>query len=115
MSQYDERAFSGMREPINVMVKPKVSPEDKWQYANHVMVTQSPHDFRIMFCDATPPPDAVLKGEHGAAYEHEIPVVAQIVVPHHVMPGFINALKQQFESFAGAREAMEESRGEKKH
>jgi len=47
-------------------------------YANYVQVGQSPYDFTLRFCDATPVSDLrkVIENKGG----HEIPVVAEIAI-----------------------------------
>ena len=61
----DKRIPEYRSERLDVVVRPSDTVEEKWTYANHVMVSQSPHDFRIIFCDATPLPDSAARLDGG--------------------------------------------------
>ena len=66
-------------------------------YSNHVEITQSPNDFTLKFCDATPiyNIDEVLQNEG----IHKIPVVAEIAIPFALMPKLIKALQTQHNTY----------------
>lgn len=65
-------------------------------YSNFVQVSQTPYDFNLKFCDATPLPG----GESSKnKTTHDIPIVGEIAIPFNVMPGLINALTTQYELF----------------
>jgi len=68
------------------------------EYANYVEVSQTPYDFSLKFCDATP--------FHGNkeqiknnSIEHPIPVVIEIAIPFQIVPGLINALRSQWNDY----------------
>ncbi len=63
-------------------------------YANYVQVGQSPYDFTLRFCDATPISD--LKKIVADKGIHKIPLVAEIAIPFDLMPGLIKALQIQY-------------------
>lgn len=82
---------------IEVKLRPSFNIEPTRIYANFAEVSHSPYDFTIRFCDATPINDfQKLKEENGV---HDIPVVAEIAVPHTFIPGLINALKSQYDNY----------------
>lgn len=65
------------------------------EYANYVEVTQTPYDFTLRFCDATPFKVNTEQLENNSV-EHPIPIVADIVIPFQIVPHLINALKSQW-------------------
>ncbi|MBW2708091.1 MAG: hypothetical protein JRD04_02210 [Deltaproteobacteria bacterium] len=64
-------------------------------YSNYVQVTQTPHDYSLRFCDATPIYDVEKVAENDGVFP--IPVVAEIVIPLEVMPSLIKTLQAQYE------------------
>ena len=84
---------------IDVILKPGIDVPRNRVYSNFAHVSQTPYDFNIRFCDATP-----LPADAGAAKPiiHAIPIVAEIAIPFNVMPGLINALKTQYEVYLGS-------------
>ncbi|MFZ2634412.1 MAG: DUF3467 domain-containing protein [Desulfosalsimonadaceae bacterium] len=85
---------------VEVKLKPSYGIEPTRIYANFAEISQSPYDFTIKFCDATPIRDfKKLKEADGV---HDIPVVAEIAVPHAFVPGLIRALKTQYENYQEA-------------
>ena len=66
-------------------------------YANYVQVAQSPYDFSLRFCDATPISNIEKVIQGGGAYE--IPVVAEIAIPFDVMPALIKVLQEQYKKY----------------
>lgn len=65
-------------------------------YSNFIQVAQTPYDFSLKFCDATP-----LSGSKkvGGKVTHPIPIVAEIAIPFNLMPAFIKALQTQYEIY----------------
>lgn len=66
-------------------------------YSNHIEVSQSPHDFTLKFCDATPIVDIDEVAKNN--YILKIPVVSEIIIPFHVMEPLINVLAEQHEKY----------------
>jgi hypothetical protein len=95
---------------IEVDLVPKREIPPSRIYSNFAHVSQTPFDFSIKFCDATPiPAGDNTKGKR----RHEIPIVAEIVIPFGLMPGLINALQTQYNiykaRFGGDKNAKEAS------
>jgi hypothetical protein len=66
-------------------------------YSNHVEIMQSPHDFSLKFCDATPINNIEeVKKNKGI---HKIPVVAEIAIPFQLVESLINALQTQYDKY----------------
>ena len=65
-------------------------------YANYVQVAQTPYDFSLKFCDATP-----ISGGNNieGKITHTIPIVAEITISFDLMPSFIKALQDQYEMY----------------
>lgn len=77
------------------------------EYANYVAVSQTPYDFSLKFCDATPLHVAKEQIKNNSV-EHQIPVVAEIAIPFQVVPALINALKSQWNIYKkGIKESEE--------
>lgn len=77
-------------------------------YSNYVEVAQTPYDFSLKFCDATPVSiNKVVEGK----VTHPIPIVAEIAIQFNLMPEFIKALQTQYKSY---KDLVEEIRKAKK-
>ena len=81
-------------ETLEVTVIPSDAIVSKRIYSNFVMVTQSPHDFSLRFCDAPPIYDIDKVVNNGI---HPAPIVAEIIIPFNVMPNLIKVLQTQYE------------------
>lgn len=78
---------------IEVTLTPNSDIPQKRTYSNFIQVAQTPYDFSLMFCDATP----ISTGNNtDEKIIHDIPIVAEIVIPFQLVPGFIKALQVQY-------------------
>ncbi|MCD6584181.1 MAG: DUF3467 domain-containing protein [Desulfobacteraceae bacterium] len=85
---------------IEIKMRPTLELSTTRIYSNFAEISHSPYDFTIRFCDATPITDyGKLEEAKGV---HDIPVVAEIAVPHEVIPALINALTTQYKNFQEA-------------
>jgi len=80
-------------------------------YSNYVQVAQTPYDFSLRFCDATPVSNSnVVEGK----VTHPIPIVAEIAIQFNLMPEFIKALQTQYKTYKdlveGVRKAKKRSK-----
>lgn len=81
---------------IEVNLVPKREVPLSRIYSNFAHVSQTPFDFSIKFCDATP----ISAGNStNGKRTHEIPIVAEIAVPFGLVPGLINALQTQYDVY----------------
>jgi len=74
------------------LVPNKDTPQSR-TYSNFIQVAQTPYDFSLMFCDATP---ISIDNNTDGRITHDIPIVAEIAIPFHLVPGFIKALQIQY-------------------
>jgi len=81
---------------LEVMLSPNRDTPQTRVYSNFIQVAQTPYDFSLMFCDATP--ISVDKDTDGIV-KHDIPVVAEIAIPFNLVQGFINALQSQYDVY----------------
>lgn len=87
--------------PLDTPVEIKLVPSDEIhptrEYSNYILVSHSPHDFSLKFCDATPVTDINKVKQNGG--NHYIPVVREIAISPNVIPGLIKALQDQFKKY----------------
>ena len=81
---------------LTVTLSPNRDTPQTRIYANFAQVSQTPYDFNLMFCDATP--ISINKSADGKI-THDIPIVAEIAIPFHLVPGLINALQIQYDLY----------------
>lgn len=76
-----------------IKIMPDRNLESKRIYANFAVVSKSPFDFSIQFCNVSPISDInqLEKNE----FVHYAPIVAEIAIPKEVIPGLIEALTSQ--------------------
>ncbi len=81
---------------IEVTLVPNENIPPSRIYSNFIQVAQTPYDFSLKFCDATP-----ISGSKnvGGKVTHAIPIVAEIAIPFNLMSGFIKALQTQYEVY----------------
>lgn len=84
-------------ETLEVTLMPSDAIVSKRIYSNFVMVTHSPHDFSLRFCDASPIYDIDKVAANNSI--HPAPVVAEIVIPFDVMPNLIKVMQTQYEKY----------------
>lgn len=81
---------------IKVTLIPNNEMQPSRIYSNYVHITQTPYDFSLKFCDATPiSVDSNTKNQ----ITHNIPIVAEIAIPLNLMPKLIKALQTQYEDY----------------
>lgn len=89
--------IKAIKEDKGLVVKlmPNENLDTNREYANYVAVSQTPYDFSLKFCDATPLhlTKEQIKNNN---LEHQIPVVAEIAIPLKIVPGLISALKTEW-------------------
>ncbi len=67
------------------------------EYSNFVLVSHTPYDFSLKFCDMIPIQDIdKIKQNEG---KHPIPVIAEIAVPASLVPNLIKALQSQLRQY----------------
>lgn len=93
-----KKAKMAKSEGIDVKVNPSFETPQTRVYSNFMQITQTPYDFSIKFCDATPLKD---KSSSGKTITHNIPVVVEVAVPFNVVPGLIRALQTQWDEYLG--------------
>jgi hypothetical protein len=76
-----------------IKIMPDSTLESKRIYANFAIVSKSPFDFSIQFCNVPPISDIHQVEKKG--FVHYAPVVAEIAVPKEMIPGLIEALTTQ--------------------
>jgi hypothetical protein len=77
----------------DIKIIPDRSLESKRIYANFAIVSKSPFDFSIQFCNVAPISDFNQLEKNG--FVHYAPVVVEIALPKEVIPGLIDALSSQ--------------------
>lgn len=96
---------------IEVKIVPDKDTSPGRVYSNFMLVTKSPYDFTLRFCNAPP----IWEGEippNKKKIDLETPIVAEVVVPFEVMPGIIDALSNQYEKHLKKHEGIKD--GDKK-
>lgn len=78
---------------LEVTLTPNSETPRSRTYSNVIQVAQTPYDFSLMFCDATPIP---IGDNTDGKIIHNIPIVAEIAIPFQLVPGFIKALQAQY-------------------
>jgi len=103
---------------VSLKIKPDPEMEPRRIYSNYASIDHSGFDFTIRFCDACPPYGIDLEKSKDKEIEHRVPIVAEIAIPHQMVPGLIGALKSQYELFQKTYghviEKKEASNGKKK-
>lgn len=84
----------GATQSIQVTLNPKYGILPSRMYSNYLEVSQTPYDFNLKFCDATP---VTIDSKAEDKITHDIPIVAEIAIPFLLMPRFIKALQAQYE------------------
>ena len=84
-----------VEQSIDVTLAPSDEIIPNRVYSNYVQVAQTPHDYSLRFCDATPIYDTEKVAENNGIFP--IPVVAEIIIPLEVMPSLITTLQAQYE------------------
>lgn len=77
----------------DIRIIPDSTLESKRIYANFAVVSKSPFDFSIQFCNVSPISDIQKVEKNG--FIHSAPVVAEIALPKEMIPGLIEALTSQ--------------------
>ena len=96
---------------IEITLKPSADVPLSRLYSNHIEISLSPHDFTLKFCDATPIYN-IDKAKNKII--HEIPIVAEIAIPFHVMKPLIVALQSQYDKHQEVTGGTNEKKPEKK-
>ena len=96
---------------IEITLQPATDIPVSRLYSNHVEISQSPHDFTLKFCDATP--IYSFKEFEKNKGIHKIPIVAEIAIPFHVMQPLIDALQKQFDQYKKITGAINEKQVKK--
>jgi len=97
-----------------IEVKPKPSPDllPSRIYSNYVEVSQSPYDFSLKFCDATPIYNMEeVKINKGL---HRIPIIAEIAIPSTIVKPLIDALQIQYNKYIEITGEANEKKPDKK-
>jgi hypothetical protein len=81
------------KELVEIVIRPSSELPPTRIYSNHVEVTQSPQDFTLTFCDATPISN--LDAVRDKAGIHDVPIVAEIAIPFSLVPNLIKVLQSQ--------------------
>lgn len=76
-----------------ITMKPNRDIASRRIYSNFAKVFKSPFDITIQYCDVPPVYD--INELSGNDFVHDIPVVAEIVIPMNMATGLIDALKSQ--------------------
>ncbi|MBL6995964.1 hypothetical protein [Desulfobacula sp.] len=77
------------------LIPNKDTPQSR-MYSNFIQVTQTPYDFSLIFCDATP----ILNYNNTDGKKiHNIPIVAEIAIPMDLVSGLIGALQTQYDLY----------------
>lgn len=77
----------------DIRIIPDSTLESKRIYANFAVVSKSPFDFSIQFCNVSPISDIQKVEKDG--FVHYAPVVVEIALPKEMIPGLIEALASQ--------------------
>lgn len=99
-------------EKIEIKIQPTTDIPASRIHSNHVEITQSPYDFTLRFCDATPIYD--MKGIEKNKGIHKIPIIAEIAIPFRLMKPLIDALQIQYDKYKEMTSESNEKKPEKK-
>ena len=82
---------------VQLKIIPDYEMGSKRIYANFAAIDHTGFDVSIRFCDVAPPININSIENLPGTLDHKAPIVAEIVIPHNMLPGLIKALQDQHE------------------
>jgi len=97
------------KKAISVEIAPDSEIVSERIYSNYVDILYSPYDCTLRFCDVQPIRN--FNTEADGSMIHQVPVVAEIAIPHQMLPSLIKALQSQYKEYT--KNYVDKSNGRK--